>query len=135
LLAIGAAFGFIYSYVYDRKETRLKGKWKVSKFMRNHQEIDRNTWEKDSTAWNTVYFETHNQVVFCPNPYRLDRNRSTHAQMEEKEKDLKFMIWNRRTMNNDTARAQIVKESGTSLILTAFVHRDTLELELERVKN
>lgn len=131
-LVVGAAFGFIYYFVYNMKETRLKGKWKVARLVRNHQEVDRSKWESDSTAWNNIYFDSFNRVVFCSNPYVLEKKRATYARLEEKEKDLTFILWNKK---KDTIRANIQKESGNTLLLTAFVQQDTLELELEKLKN
>jgi len=128
---VAAAAALILSFLNSVKETRLKGKWKVSKMMRNQKEVDRSNWEADSSAWNTFYIEQLGNVVISQNPYYKEKKRSLYCMLEENGKDLTFIFQNK---NNDTMRAKILSETANRVSMTAYFKKDTLQLDMEKVK-
>jgi hypothetical protein len=75
-----AAFGFIWYLASMDPKPEIVGKWRITQMIRNKDTVKSDAWMKDSLAWTTVYIESHNFLMLCPNPYYYDKDRSTNVE-------------------------------------------------------
>ena len=133
LLAIGAAFGFLFLLVARNPYSSLAGKWKVEQLIRNRDTVKAGAWVTDSSAWTNVYIEERVVLALCPNPFVYEPKRSTLMNYiyDSVRHDLKLIVPKNR---KDTAYFQVSHYDGRSLQWNGILVGDTLQLRLSRVE-
>lgn len=126
---------FLLQYKSDvYASSKYFGKWNVQDMIRDEKQIPLNTWEKDTTSWNTVYFEERGKVFFTPNPYKYDDDTSILMKYEyNKDKDVfRVISYERNPEAPDTIPVQIKKFTGDSMEWNMVLYNDTIQMHLKK---
>ncbi|RXR19185.1 hypothetical protein EQG63_06990 [Flavobacterium amnicola] len=110
------------------------GKWKVETLKRNGKLIADDAWEKDTTAWKTIYFEERGKLLFTPNPYKYDDDTSIFMKYEyNEEKDaIKVISYEKNPERPDTIAVKINKFKGNSMEWNMIFYKDTIQMQLKK---
>ncbi len=137
ILSIGLAFGFVF-FVVNKNKTNVKylGKWEVERMSRNGKTILKNDWVQDSTAWKVVYFENHNQIFLCPNPFVYEDARSLFLayQYDALKNDLKVISYERNPQMPDTISIQVSGYTTKQMQWNWVLYGDTIQMQLKKQK-
>jgi hypothetical protein len=140
LLPILAAFGMVYSFVWqDTSDKLLLGTWKVTKFIRNDSLLPADAWIKDRHVFTKVYFSGLYGCAFSPNPYVYDATMSLQGQysFDSQQSRLQFIYYSG-NRQPDTLQALVSGLTSNSMNLEGVLNKDTLRMELvkiDRVRN
>ena len=132
VLLIAAAFVslkvLIATHPYDQT---LKGTWKVEKLIRNGRVQPATAWLTDTKAWSRVYFAGYEGCAFSPNPYRFEPSESLLGSYEfdSLRNKLRVVFY-----SYDTLRATISNRTSKAMRLQGVVGRDTLDMQLARLR-
>ena len=134
-LAIGLAFGLIYYFTTTNPDDNLQGKWKVTEISRNSGIIEDNAWVTDKFAWKNVYIENRGGIIFCPNPYVYEMERSQFAKYEYDKSAQKIKLsLLENGVRNDSMLISMVNYEGDKMQWNTIFKSDTLKIKLSRVK-
>jgi hypothetical protein len=131
LLAIGLPFGLLFGAVRRSPVSPLAGKWNVEQLIRNRDTVKKAAWLNDSTAWTTVYIEERAMLVFCPNPYVYEPQRSekTEYRYDSVRHELVLVL---RANRKDTVRFRVSGYDGKKMRWDGMFTDDTAAMELSR---
>jgi len=135
-LAVACAFALIFYFTTQNPPTPLAGKWTVDRLIRNGDTVKANRWLTDSTAWTTVYLEEYGSLVFCPNPYVYDDDRSIWARYkyDGSKQQLRLIFTKTKPERKDTVIAAVSHFDGRHMEWTGVMDKDTLQFLLSRVE-
>ena len=129
---------FVWYYNYGVFQSKKYfGKWRVEEMTRNGRLISGTNWEKDSLAWNVLYFEQRGKLLFCPNPNMYVDRISTFMKYEYDERTgaLKVISFERNPERPDTISVEIDKFDGNSMEWRMVFYKDTLRMNLRKEGN
>jgi hypothetical protein len=134
-LILLASFWMIYHFVLRDKRTALVGKWKIDTLIRNQDTVKGDAWLKDSLAWQTVYIEKGDYMIFCPNPYLFDPKRSVWVSYNYAgpTQPIRTVFYNGQEPG-DTTEVRISGFSEKKMTWTTRRGKDTLQLVLTKLK-
>jgi hypothetical protein len=129
---IALAFYKIYS-LRDSFEpkTKLNGVWKINKINRAGQELS-----QADAIFTKVYIEWRYGCLFKSNPDLFsDKDRHAEYEVDETSSKLKFNLYpNEQHKSPDSLLLDYRFQSDSVLTLTGFYNRDSVRMELARVK-
>ena len=132
ILPVAVAFislkTLIIIHPYDQN---LKGTWKVEKLIRNGQVQSATAWLTDNTAWSRIYFAGYEGCAFSPNPYRFEPSESLIGSYEFDSLQNTLQV---NFYTHDTLRATISNRTTEAMRLHGIQGRDTLEIQLTRLR-
>ena len=132
LLLIAVAFVSlkvsIATHPYDQT---LKGTWEVKKLVRNGRVQPATAWLTDKTAWSRVYFAGYEGCAFSPNPYRFEPAESSMGSYEFDSLQNTLLIV---FYPHDTLLATVKNRTAEAMLLQGILGRDTLEMQLTRLR-
>ncbi|WP_223860888.1 hypothetical protein [Spirosoma validum] len=132
VLPIAVAFISLKILISNRPyDQTLKGTWKVEKLIRNGQVQPNTAWLTDMRAWSRVYFAGYEGCAFSPNPYRFEPSESLLGSYEFDSLQSKLQV---AFYSNDTLRATISNRTSETMRLQGVLDRDTLDMQLTRVR-
>ncbi|MFD0766363.1 hypothetical protein ACFQZI_15990 [Mucilaginibacter lutimaris] len=133
--SIIAAFAFIWYLATVDAKPEIIGKWRISQMIRNKDTVRSDAWMKDSLAWTTVYIESHNNLILCPNPYYYDKDRSTNVEYKYNKARQTLQLSFLKDYNpTDSATAAISKYTGTRMQLNTVRKGDSLQITMIKIK-
>jgi hypothetical protein len=133
--AMTAAFGFIWYLASIDSKPEIVGKWRITEMIRNKDTVKSDAWMKDSLAWTTVYIESHNNLILCPNPYYYDKERSTDAEYKyDKTRQTLQLSFLKDYSSTDSATAVISNYTGTRMQLNTVRKGDSLKISMIKIK-
>ena len=111
------------------------GKWKVVNMIRNGKYIPQNTWEKDTLAWQTIYFEERGKLYYCTNPNMYVDSTSIFMKYDYNVKgnSLKVISYEKNPSNPDTIPVKINNYKDKSMQWNMILYKDTIQMQLVKV--
>lgn len=130
-----AAFGFIWYLASMDPKPEIVGKWRITQMIRNKDTVKSDAWMKDSLAWTTVYIESHNFLMLCPNPYYYDKDRSTNVEYKyDKNRQTIKLSFLKDYNPTDSATAVISNYTGTRMQLNTVRNGTRLQISMIKIK-
>ncbi|MFC0779950.1 hypothetical protein [Flavobacterium sp. HJSW_4] len=112
------------------------GKWKVESLSKNGKIIPEKAWEKDSSAWKTIYIEEREKIFFCPNPNMYVDSASIYMKyrFDDAKNTFKVISYERNLQNPDTIPVQINNFDSNSMQWNMVLYKDTIRMQLKKIK-
>ncbi|UPZ14249.1 hypothetical protein [Flavobacterium humidisoli] len=134
-IIIPCLFVLYYSHQVQLSK-RYFGKWKVESMSRNGKIILEKEWEKDSSAWKTIYIEERGKIFFCPNPNLYVDSASIFMKyrFDDVKNTFKVISYERNLQNPDTIPVQINNFDNKSMQWNMVLYKDTIRMQLKKLK-
>ncbi|WP_125723644.1 hypothetical protein [Flavobacterium ustbae] len=134
-IIIPCLFVLYYSHQVQLSK-RYFGKWKVENMSRNGKMIPEKAWEKDSSAWKTIYIEEREKIFFCPNPNIYVDSASIYMKyrFDDVKNTFKVISYERNLQNPDTIPVQINNFDNKSMQWKMVLYKDTIRMQLKKIK-
>lgn len=113
-------------------DSGILGKWTVQTAVINGKEIASNAWQTNAATWASIYFFSSRYCAIASNPYFFDRTKPNYAEYHFNQKGHSLSMYVLNT--KDSLRATIDFPSINKMLLKGLLGKDSIQLQLWRVK-